>query len=209
MSVMLRTAAVLVLACAPLAANAEMYKCKQADGSSAYQDHPCEAGADEKIMKLQGQNPSVLVSMMADIFVVALRAAAKQKLSSGTISQPVANCLMHLESWKLNAALDASLHELMDPGEIRETNEFFLTPAGKKVARKVLVDVYASVGEPAPDAPPKLTYDEETEVGKFNRSSAGSKLLSKNGIAKFVMSPVVIRRIGRMAQSCAAGQKAG
>jgi hypothetical protein len=208
MNVVLRIAAILALACAPLAAKAEMYKCKQPDGSAAYQDHPCEAGADEKVLKLQGEHPSLLVSTMADIFVVALRSSAKQGLSSGTISQPVASCLMHLESWKLNAALDASLHDLLDPDELRATNQFFLTPAGKKFARKVLVEAYIGMGEPAPDSPPAFTADEETEVGKFNRSSAGSKLLSKNGIARFVMSPVVVKRVGGMAQSCGAGQKA-
>jgi hypothetical protein len=146
---------------------------------------------------------------MAEIFVVALRSSAKQGLSSGTISQPVASCLMRLESWKLNAALDASLRDLMDPGEVQATNQFFLTPAGKKFARKVLVEAYISTGEPAPDSPPKFTTEEETEVGKFNRSPAGAKLLSKNGISKFVMSPVVVKRVGGMAQSCGAARRAG
>jgi hypothetical protein len=160
--------------------------------------------ADEKVLKLQGEHPSLLVSTMAEIFVIAMRSAAKQRLSSGTISQPVASCMMRLESWKLNAAIDASLHDTLDPGEIQATNHFFSTQAGKKLARKALVDAYVSLGEPAPDSPPHFTYDEETEVGKFRRTSAGDKLLTKNGIAKVAQGPVVIKRVMGMAQACAA-----
>jgi hypothetical protein len=48
MTVLARLAALLALVSFPLVAGAEMYKCKQPDGSAAYQDHPCAEGRTKR-----------------------------------------------------------------------------------------------------------------------------------------------------------------
>lgn len=44
MNTIQRTIVLTVMACAPLLASAQGYKCKQPDGSVSYQDHACAAG---------------------------------------------------------------------------------------------------------------------------------------------------------------------
>ena len=91
----------------------------------------------------------------------------------------------------------------MKTGKMQATNQFFSTPAGKKLARQALIEGYISLGVPAPESLPKFTYEEENELGKFKRSPAGTKLLAGNGIATIARSPVVVKRVIGMAQSCA------
>ena len=44
MNAIRRSIAAAIMACLPLLAHAQGYKCKQADGSTSYQDHACAAG---------------------------------------------------------------------------------------------------------------------------------------------------------------------
>ncbi len=44
MNTVRRTMVAAIMACASLLAHAQGYKCKQADGSTSYQDHACAAG---------------------------------------------------------------------------------------------------------------------------------------------------------------------
>ena len=53
-------ASLAVLLCIPLSLHAQAYKCRQADGSLAFQDHPCEAGTSGSTVDLtpvQGYSP--------------------------------------------------------------------------------------------------------------------------------------------------------
>lgn len=50
----------------PLAAQAELYKCVRADGSTAYQDAPCAAGATGKTLVVPKSNSASIVSMTPD-----------------------------------------------------------------------------------------------------------------------------------------------
>src|SRR5690348_244150 len=47
----------LLLACFPLAAHAQVYRCTTRTGSVAYQDRPCAPGQQQKVMNVPGRPP--------------------------------------------------------------------------------------------------------------------------------------------------------
>jgi len=47
----------LLLACFPLAAHAQVYRCTARSGRVAYQDHPCAPGLQQKMMNVPGRPP--------------------------------------------------------------------------------------------------------------------------------------------------------
>ena len=57
---------IALLVLLPLAAQADLYKCVRADGSAAYQDAPCPAGATSKTLVVPKSISAPVVSMTPD-----------------------------------------------------------------------------------------------------------------------------------------------
>jgi hypothetical protein len=184
-----------------VSAAADTYKCKQADGSVAYQGLPCAANS----VAQQVVNPatgSVLGLAMSEMGMVGLRMAMRKESDRGMISKPVAACFNAMGNERLYSTFQHLLADNMSAADLREANAFFNSETGQKLARRNVLRAYALTGATPPGPEPLLTAVEENAVSEFTATPAGQKLITKKFMTSSDSLPVVVLRVQELYNEC-------
>lgn len=193
-------APVVIAACLPLTAHATAYKCTLPGGGSTYQDTPCQNGANQQTV---ATNAPALVTLMADVVMLAMHAFLRREKATGRVTPGVADCINAMKGKEFDAASQKALSASMSPSDLQTANAFFDTPAGHKVGKTILAEAAKTLGEPA-EAAPQLNYNEQREFAKFLSTSAGQLLIDRKFIANSELAPAVNARLEELKRSCGA-----
>jgi len=182
-------------------AAAENFKCKLPDGTSTYQDRPCDKNvATQEVVN--ASNGAVLAMSMSEAAMVGLRLGAKKASASGRMSPVVANCLSGMSNERFYTTFQHLLADNIDPADLKAANTFYNSPTGRKYSRRNVIRVYALAGESAPEQPPIMTPKEENEVSEFTSTPAGQTLITRRFLENAEALPIIVSRIQEISKEC-------
>ena len=134
----------------------------------------CAAGSSH----LEGQ-----VSMTAITFargaVLGNRIANDTAVGRGTLSRARADCVEAYQDKKYPQAFQQLLDDALTAGEMRASDDFWSSEAGRKWAEQVLRRLTRAIGSALPGTEVQLSKEETQQVEDFKASSAGRKIVGE------------------------------
>ena len=133
-----------------------------------------------------------------------MQVSAKHGEQRGAISASESQCLQALQPRALYSTVQQVMSTALTSGEQAAVNRFFSTPVGQKYAKHGLLQVYAALGEHAPEPLPEFSNAEHRQLEAFAATSAGQALISRQVMQSQAANQSYAVRIQELVEACRA-----
>ncbi|MBV8468053.1 MAG: DUF4124 domain-containing protein [Burkholderiales bacterium] len=180
--IMCRGFLVAGLAGVAVAAQAQLYKCQQGDGSFAFQDAPCATGSKSEVLNVHSASGDTMgvAGSASRGAMTFLKAAVKLRQSQLKASDAAVACVRNLSDGSLTSTFSSLLNSQLSADERHEADVFYSSTAGQKLMNAGARGLASALGNQAGDAPPSFIDAELRQIENFKHTSAGRKMMSIN-----------------------------
>lgn len=141
-------------------------------------------------------------TLLARSALLGMQLSVRERRQKGQIATLTMSCVEDLDASSLTPVYLASLTREWGHTVLAESDAFFRTPLGEKVAKISLLGAYSALKQVPPEPAPELTSAEQDELAIFIQTEAGLKLQSTRGFTSEASRQSERSAILELAQSC-------